>query len=211
MFSITVLYQFALDNRIVWTAGQNCYFPSFVHHSHESIWMTDYGLNSLHQQSQNSNNDNNNNNIKKTSLFYSLQLPEELYNYKFNFLNLQYGWLQMLFTRDSHHAWLFLSCHHILYTKHQIFFTSLKDYLTSICSVDDQTTYKSNSSNNTHWFSVTNSRSMDYTKLMYNNNNNENSNPTSSLQASLGYVKLSCSWQSGKNIYLVQFTHPKGK
>ncbi|CAH8563467.1 unnamed protein product [Schistosoma guineensis] len=206
-----ILYQFALDYRIVWTAGQNCYFPSFVHHSHESIWMTDYGLNNLHQQSQNSNNDNNNNNIKKTSLFYSLQLPEELYNYKFNFLNLQYGWLQMLFTRDSHHAWLFLSCHHILYTKHQIFFTSLKDYLTSICSVDDQTTYKSNSSNNTHWFSATNSRSMDYTKLMYNNNNNENSNPTSSLQASLGYVKLSCSWQSGKNIYLVQYTHPKGK
>ncbi|CAH8512587.1 unnamed protein product [Schistosoma turkestanicum] len=174
--------------------------------------MTDYGLNNFHQhQTQNSHD---NTDLNKISLFYSLQLPEELYNYKFNFLNLQYGWLQMLFTKDSHHAWLFLSCYHIVYMKHLAFFTSITDYLTSICNVNEQTTYRNNS-NNVRWFTTTTTTtstytgSINYTQLMYNYDEHRNSK-RSSLQSSLGYMKMSCSWQSGKNIYLVQYTNPKG-
>ncbi|TNN13711.1 hypothetical protein EWB00_002776, partial [Schistosoma japonicum] len=208
-----IVYQFTLNNQLVWTSEKNCYFPSFIHHSPESIWMTDYSVDNLHQSMHNSHS---NKYLHKTSLIYSIDLPKELYNYKLNFLNLQYGWLQMLFTKDSNHAWLFLSCYHILCTKHSIYFTSLLKYFTNICIINEYTTYRNDNNSsyksNIQWYNTTYNQCMNYTimKNNVNNNNNNNDNSRSNDQSLLGYVKMSCSWQLDRNIYLVQYTNSYG-
>nr|CAH8854180.1 unnamed protein product [Trichobilharzia regenti] len=151
---------FILNNyKVVWTVESKCHYPDFIQHSPDSIWMTNYGLiNASYQDFQSifhNNNNKNNNKNENMLLSHLLKLPKELYNDKLNLQNLQYGWLQMAFKKDSHNAWLFFSCYHILYAKDLIYFTTLRDLFLEVCSTQGYKTYKSathrsSSSGNAH-------------------------------------------------------------